>query len=129
MSGLDRLRPLALVGVGGFAGAVLRYGIGATLPGGFPWATLAVNVAGSLALGALVAEQRLVGRFDAEVRLLVGTGFLSSFTTYSTFAVETAGLSPTLAAANVGANYALGFAAAMAGRLAVGALAAPEVTG
>jgi len=127
MPGLDRLKPLALVGIGGFAGATLRYGVGAALPGGFPWATLAVNVAGSLALGALLAEQRLGGRFDAEVRLFVGTGFLSSFTTYSTFAVETAALSPALAVANVGANYALGFAAAVTGRVAVDALATPEV--
>ncbi|WP_135827736.1 fluoride efflux transporter FluC [Halorussus halobius] len=129
MSERDRLRPLALVALGGFAGAVARHGVGAALPGGFPWATLAVNVAGSFALGALLFEERLVGRLGAEARLLVGTGLLSSFTTYSTFAVETAALSPTLAVANVGANYALGFAAAVAGRFAVGEFAASEATG
>ncbi|MFC7081494.1 fluoride efflux transporter CrcB [Halorussus caseinilyticus] len=121
---LERLEPLLLVAVGGFAGAILRHAVAAAFPGGFPWGTLAVNVAGSFALGALLYEAELSGRLSAETRLVLGTGFLSSFTTYSTFAVQTAALSPTLAVANVGANYALGFVAVLAGRAAVG-----EVTG
>jgi len=112
----ERLGPFALVAVGGFAGAVLRYVVSVALPAGFPWGTLAVNVLGSFALGALVYEARLVGRIGPRARLVFGTGFLSSFTTYSTFAVETAALSPALAVANVGANYALGLAAVVAGR-------------
>jgi CrcB protein len=116
---LERLKPLLLVAVGGFAGAVLRHAVAAALPGGFPWGTLAVNVAGSFALGGLLFEAKLTGRLSAETRLVLGTGLLSSFTTYSTFAVQTASLSPTLAVANVSANYALGFAAVLAGRAAV----------
>jgi len=116
---LERLRPFALVAIGGFAGAVLRYVVSIALPGHFPWGTLAVNVAGSFALGALLYEARLVGRIGPRARLVAGTGFLSSFTTYSTFAVETAALSPALALANVGANYALGFGAVLAGRAVV----------
>jgi CrcB protein len=116
---LDRLIPVLLVAVGGFAGAVLRHAVAAALPGGFPWGTLAVNVAGSFALGGLLFEAELAGRLSAETRLVLGTGLLSSFTTYSTFAVQTASLSPTLAVANVSANYALGFAAVLAGRAAV----------
>ena len=116
---LERMKPVLLVAVGGFAGAVLRHAATVALPGGFPWGTLAVNVAGSFALGILLYEARLAGRLSPGTRLLVGTGFLSSFTTYSTFAVETAALSPTLAVANVGANYALGFAAVLAGRAVV----------
>ena len=126
-----RLRPILpflLVGVGGFAGAILRHAVAVALPGGFPWGTLAVNVAGSFALGVVFYERRLVGRLGPELRLLVATGFLSSFTTYSAFAVETAALSPALAAANVGANYALGFAAVLVGRAVVLA-ATREVTG
>jgi CrcB protein len=121
-----QLKPALLVAVGGFAGAALRYGATVALPGGFPWGTLAVNVLGSFALGGLLYEARLAGRFGPRTRLLVGTGFLSSFTTYSTFAAETAGLSRTLAAANVGANYALGFAAVLAGRAVVRRRAEPE---
>jgi CrcB protein len=76
-----------------------------------------VNVVGSFLLGVLLYESRLVGALSAETRLVVGTGFLSSFTTYSTFAVETAALGPTLAVVNVAANYALGLLAVLAGRL------------
>ncbi|WP_115865209.1 fluoride efflux transporter CrcB [Halorussus litoreus] len=127
MADLDRLDPLALVALGGFAGAITRYGVTVALPTGFPWGTLAVNVAGSFALGVLLFEERLVGRLGERARLVAATGFLSSFTTYSTFATETAALAPTLAVANVGANYVLGFAAVLAGRAAVRSLAASEV--
>jgi CrcB protein len=126
---LERLKPLLLVAVGGFAGAVLRHAVAVALPGGFPWGTLAVNVAGSFALGVLLFEAKLAGRLSSETRLVLGTGFLSSFTTYSTFALQTASLSPELAVANVGANYALGFLAVVAGRSTVRSLAAPEVAG
>lgn len=116
---LRRLVPILLVAVGGLAGTVLRHAVAVALPGGFPWWTLAVNVAGSFALGVLFFEEKLAGRLSAETRLVLGTGFLSSFTTYSTFAVQTTALSPMLAVANVGANYALGFAGVLAGRAAV----------
>jgi CrcB protein len=115
----ERLKPVLLVAVGGFAGAVLRHAVAVALPGGFPWGTLAVNVTGSFALGVLLFEATVAGRLSAETRLVLGTGLLSSFTTYSTFAVQTAALSPMLAVANVAANYALGFAAVLAGRAAV----------
>lgn len=123
----DQLKSVLLVAVGGFAGAVLRHVVAVALPGGFPWGTLAVNVTGSFALGILLFEAKLAGRLSAETRLILGTGFLSSFTTYSTFAVQTAALSPMLAVANVGANYALGFTAVLAGRAAVRSLAVREV--
>ncbi|WP_137283930.1 fluoride efflux transporter FluC [Halorussus salinisoli] len=126
---LERLEPLLLVAVGGFAGAVLRHVVAVALPGGFPWGTLAVNVGGSFALGVLLYEAKLAGRLGAETRLVLGTGFLSSFTTYSTFALQTSALSPTLAVVNVGANYALGFAAVLAGRFAVRSLAGQEAAG
>jgi CrcB protein len=124
---LDQLKPVLLVAVGGFAGAVLRHAVAVALPDGFPWGTLTVNVAGSFALGILLFEAKLAGRLSAETRLVLGTGFLSSFTTYSTFAVQTAALSPMLAVANVGANYALGFAAVLAGRATVRSLVGREV--
>ncbi|QIB73059.1 CrcB family protein [Halogeometricum borinquense] len=106
-----RLDPF-LVAAGGFIGAMLRYGVDAAVPG--VGGTLAVNVLGSFALGALLAVVR-----THRVRIFLGTGLLSSFTTYSTFAVQTTALGPTWGLANVGANYALGFAAALLG-LAVG---------
>lgn len=109
------LRAGSLVATGGFAGATLRYLVSLLAAG--PVGTLAVNAAGSLALGALVYEA--AGTSSAlgdDARALLGTGFLSSLTTYSTFAVETAGLAPRWLVANVAANYALGFAGVVVGR-------------
>ncbi|MFB6083729.1 MAG: CrcB family protein [Halorientalis sp.] len=115
---LTRLEPLLLIAVGGFVGAVLRHGVALALPTTpLPWGTLAANAAGSFALGVLLYESHLADALSPETRLVFGTGFLSSFTTYSTFAVETAGLAPRLAVANVAANYALGFLAVLVGRL------------
>jgi CrcB protein len=114
---LRRVEPLLLVAAGGFAGATLRYLVDGALAAPFPWGTLVVNVAGSFLLGVLLYENRLVGVLSPETRLIVGTGFLSSFTTYSTFAVETAALAPTLAVANVAMNYTLGLLAVLLGRV------------
>ncbi|WP_336000880.1 fluoride efflux transporter FluC [Halorientalis halophila] len=114
---LARAEPLVLIAVGGFVGAVLRHAVSLSLPATtLPWGTLAANVAGSFALGVLLYERHLANALSLETRLVVGTGFLGSFTTYSTFAVETAGLEPQLLVANVAANYALGFLAVLAGR-------------
>ncbi|MGM0592133.1 MAG: CrcB family protein [Halobacteriota archaeon] len=103
----DRLNVLLVAG-GGVVGAVLRYGVGLALPGA-P-GTLAVNVAGSFALGLLVTVAR-----NPRTQVFFGTGLLSSFTTYSTFAVETVALGLTAGAINVLSNYLLGFAAALVG--------------
>jgi len=113
----SRARTLALVAAGGVAGANARWGLAVALPelGG----TLAANVLGAFALGAVTATVA-AGRLSPAVRAVLATGFLSSFTTYSTFAVESAlAGSPALIAGNVLANYALGFVAAAVG-LAVG---------
>ncbi len=112
---LDRARPLLLVGSGGFAGAVLRHAVAVSLPTAVI-GTLAVNVLGSFALGGLLSGAPVADRLSPETRLVVGTGFLASFTTYSTFAAETASLSPGLAVVNVAATYALGFLAVVAGQ-------------
>jgi CrcB protein len=115
--GVRRAEPLFLIAVGGFAGATCRFLLDGAFPVGFPWGTLAVNVLGSFLLGVLLYENRLVGALSPETRLVLGTGFLSSFTTYSTFAVETSALAPPLAAANVAANYILGLLAVVLGRV------------
>lgn len=115
-----RLVPLLLVGLGGFGGASLRHLVSLGLPATFPVGTLVVNVLGSFALGLLLYDARLLGSVGAETRLAVGTGFLSSFTTYSTFAFETASLSPGAATMNVAMNYALGVAAVLIARAVVG---------
>ena len=113
---LTRLEPLLLIAVGGFTGAILRHVLAVELPGAFPWGTLAANVLGAFLLGILLYEAHLRDLLSAETRLLVGTGFCSSLTTYSTFALETTELEPLLATANVGGTYALGFAAILLGQ-------------
>ncbi len=74
---------LALVGVGGAIGAVLRYMIGEWLPDGFPWGTLTVNLLGSLILGVIVGMS-----LSAEMGLLIGTGIMGAFTTMSAYSVD-----------------------------------------
>lgn len=88
------MRNLLLVGCGGFVGTVIRYWLGglvtqATSASRFPLGTLAVNVTGCLAIGLLagVAETRHV--FSPGVRLLLFTGLLGGFTTFSAFGLET----------------------------------------
>ncbi len=113
------VRALGLVAMGGFLGALSRYAIAAAFPAAFPWGTLLVNVVGAFLLGVIVYEGILLGGLSREARLLASTGFVSSFTTYSTFAAETVALDPTLAALNVAGNYVLGFLAVFCARTVV----------
>lgn len=79
------------VAAGGVLGALARWAVGLLLPtaaGGFPWATLGVNVLGSLLMGALVVVVTEVRATHPLVRPFLGTGVLGGFTTFSTFAVD-----------------------------------------
>lgn len=114
-----RIEALALVALGGFAGANARFAVSAAFPG--LRGTLVANVLGSFALGLVLYASQFGAGLSERTRLGVATGFLSSFTTYSTFALQTA-TAPTWALANVGATYALGFAAVFAGRAVAGRL-------
>ena len=85
-------KAVAAVALGGALGAPLRYGISQAVhitPGTFPWGTFWINVSGSLALGFLLAL--VLRRFPTTryLRPFLASGFLGSYTTYSTFAVET----------------------------------------
>lgn len=111
-------RRLAVL-VGGALGTALRAAVVLAVPvapGGFPWATLAVNVTGAAALGAVAGAWH--GGRDAAVPLaLVATGLLGSYTTFSAFALEVRLLLP--AAPAVAVLYGLG--SVVAGVLAAAA--------
>lgn len=111
---LERVEPVVLVAIGGFAGANLRYFVGVVLPG--LGGTLAANALGSFLLGVVLYEALYAGILSRQTRTVVAIGFLSSFTTYSTFALESARSAPALLVGNVLANYALGFTGVLAGR-------------
>ena len=129
----DRVRYRAsaplLVVVGGIAGTLCRYGVGEALPvvEGWPVATLLVNVTGAFALGLLVERIAVAGPDSPRlrnVRLLAGTGFLGSYTTYSSFASQTerllAGDAYATALGYLLISLVLGLAACLGG-MAVGA--------
>ena len=88
------LGPSLWVGVGGFLGATARYALGvwlgARLGAAFPYATLLVNVSGSLAIGVLAAL--LTERAAPAWRLLLVVGFLGGYTTFSSYALEAVAL-------------------------------------
>ena len=105
-----------LVASFGAMGAVARYIVGAATHAAdrpFPWTTLAVNVAGCLALGVLVGA---LGPGHDDLRAALGTGFLGAFTTFSTFSVEATRLPLPRAAIYVALSVGLGLAAAATGR-------------
>lgn len=106
-----------LVGVGGLAGVLARYGLSRlTLhTEALIWTTVGINVVGSFLLGLLAAEHW----FGRDVREALGVGFLGGFTTFSTFSVqivlEVDGGKPTKALAYLIASVVGGIAAAAAG--------------
>ena len=127
------LRPglLAVVLVGGTLGTAAREGLSLALPatGGVAWVIVGINVLGAFLLGLLLEALARSGQDAGRRRLLrlgLGTGVIGGFTTYSTFAVATAGLlgagRPLLALVYVAATLLLGAAASLAGIMAGSAL-------
>jgi len=80
------------IAIGAALGANARYLVGVwaaeRFGSGFPYGTLLVNVTGSFILGFLVAITTSRIQISAEMRLLLAVGFLGSYTTFSSFAVE-----------------------------------------
>ncbi|WP_239255702.1 fluoride efflux transporter CrcB [Listeria ilorinensis] len=76
-----------LVGIGAAFGGMTRYGLSAFIkrrcPTDFPVATFFINLSGSFLLGFLISSGA------SEIwQLLLGTGFMGGYTTFSTFKVE-----------------------------------------
>jgi CrcB protein len=87
---MNLLFTLGWVGLGGALGSIARTLIGMALPSRFPWATLLINVTGSLLIGWLVSR---LGPGDtaasATMRNLLVAGFCGGYTTFSTFSWQT----------------------------------------
>ncbi|WP_313618719.1 fluoride efflux transporter CrcB [Agrobacterium sp.] len=85
-----------LVAIGGAVGSGARYllNLWAVRLGGtnFPWGTFAVNIIGGFAIGLL--SEMIIRKFSAstEMRLLLVTGMLGGFTTFSSFSLDAVGL-------------------------------------
>jgi len=111
---------LLAVTVAGALGVAARYGISSAFHGdALPWATVAINVAGSFLLGVVV----VVDWLSPEVRTVVGVGLLGGFTTFSAFSLETVQLLERRAWAAAGLYVAASVTLSLAA-LALGLLAA-----
>jgi len=122
------MKEILIVGAGGCCGSILRYKIGALflhhlaadlIGGRFPWATFIVNVVGCLLVGIAAGLIERFGAYNTEMRLLIITGFLGGFTTFSAFGLETVALyrggSSYLALVNVLGSLLLGLLAVWCG--------------
>lgn len=85
---------LLAVALGGAGGALLRYGLSALIGMHhlFPWATLAINIAGSFAIGLIWGAYGAADWFQQWGRLFLVVGLLGGFTTFSAFSLETLNL-------------------------------------
>lgn len=121
-----------LIAVGAVLGANARYlvGLWAAQRFGvdFPYGTAIVNITGSFVLGFLVAWGSTRAGLSPELRLLFAVGFLGSYTTFSSFAVESLQQLESVhmgsALLNIFINNGIGLAAAWVGMLLARSVAA-----
>ena len=124
------MQAFLLVGAGGALGAMQRYGVsslaGHLWPSPFPYATLFVNVVGSLAMGVLVGLlARTLPPMQNEIRLFIAVGVLGGFTTFSAFSLDAVtlvergqwGQSATYMLLSVGLSVGALFAGLLAARM------------
>lgn len=114
----------ALVGTGGFIGAIARYGISGLVQrhaalSSFPYGTLAVNMLGCLLIGIAAGLMDSRQLLSPDIRLFALIGVLGGFTTWSTFGYETFSLLRDAdylrALANVAVHVVLGLCLVWAG--------------
>ncbi|WGI17846.1 CrcB family protein [Methanonatronarchaeum sp. AMET-Sl] len=106
-----------MVGFGGFFGACIRYLFDFWF--GCLLSTLLVNSLGSFLLGLVVFYSIVQRNLSEGFVALVATGVLSSFTTYSTFALQSFTSSPLIMFLNIIGNYGFGLLGAYLGSVFV----------
>lgn len=104
---------IVFLSLGGFLGATTRYAFTILFPTLF--ATIFINTLGSLFIGILFYTGTFTERSNPMLHFLLVIGFLASFTTYSTFALETF-MSPQFAMLNILLTYILGFVGVLFGK-------------
>lgn len=131
MNAPSPLAATAFVALGGAVGSALRFQVGRTMTHwlgpqavtAFPWATLTVNVVGSLAMGLLAGWLARHGTGGEAWRLLLGVGVLGGFTTFSAFSLELMTLvergQPGLATVYAGVSVIAGLGALWLGLVAM----------
>jgi fluoride exporter len=101
---------LIAIGLGGFAGAITRYVVDGWVTGltrgSYPWGTFVINVSGSLLIGLLFAVSMERSVLPVELRGPLLIGFVGSYTTFSTLALESWRLMDDGAWLAAGANLA-----------------------
>ncbi|MDK2891778.1 fluoride efflux transporter CrcB [Methanohalophilus sp.] len=97
--------PVFYVASGGFLGTVSRYIVSACLYS--PIDIFFVNVIGSFLLGLLIYYFEYAGSSSSNLKLFLGIGFMGSFTTFSTFIMQTVTMSSLSAMANVAGNVGI----------------------
>ena len=124
------VKTLLFIGAGSFAGGIARFLLSrliqSNVSSGFPWGTLAVNVAGCLAIGLLYGLFERGQLMNDGLRLFLTVGFCGGFTTFSTFIHENyallGGQNLLQAAGYALLSFVLGMLAAHLGHLLVRAL-------
>jgi CrcB protein len=87
------MKMIALIGIGGALGSVLRFLVGVVLTkGDFPAGTLVVNVVGSFVLALIFFTLSAGSGVSVDLRAFLFIGFFGGFTTFSTFSLETVGM-------------------------------------
>lgn len=121
---MDELRQLLLVALGGAIGSVARWRVSGwvlhqAVDWRFPMGTFVVNVLGCLIVGVLAGLAIKDDFFSTDQRLLLFTGVMGGFTTFSAFGLETFYLlrrgEYLIAGSNMVLSMAVGMAALFAG--------------
>ena len=107
-----------LVALGGAGGSMARFAVaewaGQRWGAAFPWGTFIANISGALLIGLLMGIVLSRPAIAPQYRLLLGTGFLGGYTTFSSWMFESWALADGGELWRAGANVALSIVAGLA---------------